>query len=202
VALASVYALLLSAGAAGANNFGSLSNSGPPSNSVNIGDNTTHTARYYLLNQFADAMPWAIDHYNNATVLSVSRLTPDYTCGISSTCSPTSDVQIADGDYGYSGVAGWNSCPGGAIVLGSHPTRSCYGQIVRFNTHSSVTQYIDSLEERQELACHEFGHTLGLRHTTSQTSCMEETVPLPSRYTNTHDRQCVDQYYSGGGICS
>lgn len=80
-------------------------------------------------------------------------------------CPLTLDLCVYDEDYGNNGVNGWNSCVGDHS--GSHPNQKCVQQWVRINLFFAPPA--------QRIACHEMGHAVGLRHTSTQASCMKQS---------------------------
>lgn len=78
------------------------------------------------------------------------------------------DLCVFDNNYGDNGVYGWNVCAG--FVNGTHPTQVCTMDWVRFNLFFPTNN-----NQKRTLACHEVGHSVGLRHPddgTNTTSCM------------------------------
>jgi hypothetical protein len=94
------------------------------------------------------------------------------------------DVCAFDSDYGDNGLAGWNACWGS--TSGNHPNQVCSTQFVKFNL------YYNSLSP-QALACHEIGHSVGLRHSSQSSSCMKS--PPTSDWLTSHDRYHIQTSY-------
>ena len=86
-------------------------------------------------------------------------------------------VGASYGNFGSNGAWAYTSCEV-AAQHGTNPAGQwCIAQLLRFNS-----QYISNYDTNngtKGVACHELGHTLGLRHTTSTTTCMHNT-PLVS----------------------
>ena len=75
------------------------------------------------------------------------------------------DVIAFSQDYGNNGAAGWVYCPPDApqgINRTGH--RWCQRQELQFNLNASVAVFFADDGSRDHVACHELGHTLGLRH--------------------------------------
>jgi hypothetical protein len=97
---------------------------------------------------------------------------------------------VVEADYGNNGYGGWNQCIG--AVAGSHPNQTCTRAYVQLNLNSTF-----SFLGRRSLVCHELGHSLGLRHTTSTSSCMyvpPSAQNIPETY-NTHDINHLNTRY-------
>lgn len=75
------------------------------------------------------------------------------------------DVVVFSGDYGDNGAAGWVYCPSGA-PQGESPRgdRWCQRQELRFNLNPRYGIFFSDDASRDHVACHELGHTIGLRH--------------------------------------
>lgn len=106
-------------------------------------------------------------------------------------CSePGLDLRISEGRYSYP-VWGWTACASGAAYGGSDPYRWCKPQELRWNRSTAGSW--DSLSGRAYVACHEVGHSLGLRHSGDSSSCL-----YPNRITTStltaHDRAMLDYY--------
>lgn len=85
------------------------------------------------------------------------------------------DARAFDYAYGDTGYWGATYCPSTSTQGGSDPARWCYPQYIRFNL--TYSHKLDSAQERRAIACHELGHTVGLRHHHSQgVSCMYDPV--------------------------
>jgi hypothetical protein len=75
------------------------------------------------------------------------------------------DVIAFSEDYGENGAAGWVACPRDApqgINASGH--RWCQSQELFFNLNPRYAIFFDDDASRDHVACHELGHTLGLRH--------------------------------------
>lgn len=95
------------------------------------------------------------------------------------------DQCVFDSDYGNNGLVGWNQCAGS--TNGSHPNQVCTLGFTKINLHySSWTP--------AEVACHELGHSIGLREGTALAgSCMRD--PAESGILLQHDRNHINNHY-------
>jgi hypothetical protein len=200
-------ALSSTALAAGASNFGSTNgcgyetgNSGynPPTNCVSLANNSVHAVRLEVVgNQWA-GMDTAV-----INALSTDYNPTDLSAYVDQS-DPLPDVLVYDLDYGGGFPPAWADCPAdNTSNTGSNPTRRCRGQKVRFNG-SWEASYVNTASTREGLACHELGHTVGLRHSTSGewNSCMEgmphqNTSGLFYRHDvlHDHDKQHINATY-------
>jgi hypothetical protein len=102
--------------------------------------------------------------------------TTDLTTFSVSTLAFDTDVPVYDQDYSTWCAISWHPSTGGAVglatcvSLATHPANACEKADVRFD--QSFTDWTSS-SERFQLACHEFGHTLGLGHVTTNDTCMK-----------------------------
>jgi len=113
------------------------------------------------------------------------------------------DVRLWDWWYPqFPDLAAWVDCPADNTGIGHHAlpgtpeydsSRWCRGQIIRFN--ASVGASWNQLG-RDWVACHELGHSVGLRHSTDNYSCME---PYPSNgvvdYLDADDISDINTHY-------
>jgi hypothetical protein len=75
------------------------------------------------------------------------------------------DVIAFSGDYGDNGAAGWVYCPSDAPQgINRFDHRWCRQQELHLNYNARYGLFFDDDASRGHIACHELGHTLGLRH--------------------------------------
>ena len=115
---------------------------------------------------------------------------------------PYPDVVAADYNWeGTDGVVGWAFCPSYNTGTGGSGTNTwCRGQRIFFSSWWYWnTTLLDTWEARHFLACHELGHTLGLRHNWSDgDSCMrtgESAWNTRNRFLSAHDRDHINASY-------
>jgi hypothetical protein len=119
----------------------------------------------------------AASNYNSVTGFLASATTD-------SVCSDAAyDACVFDQNFGANGLAGWNACAG--TTSGSHPNQVCSVTWVRINQHYFVPL--------TQLACHELGHSVGLRHTSSTSSCLNTGGSAST--LSTHDRAHLTNEY-------
>ena len=85
------------------------------------------------------------------------------------TISTGADLLVLDSTY-FTSFWAWTYCPSASAKLGADPNMSCTPQALKYDI--SHTAAYDTLAERNYLACHEFGHSLGLRHSGDSASCL------------------------------
>lgn len=79
--------------------------------------------------------------------------------------TPMTDVIAFSGDYGDNGAAGWVYCPSDAPQgINRFGHRWCRQQELHLNYNPRYGLFFDDDASRGHIACHELGHTLGLRH--------------------------------------
>ncbi|GFH38028.1 hypothetical protein [Streptomyces pacificus] len=178
----------LMAPSAHASNFGSTSCGGTPRNCVNLGDNADHS--WYPEGTFgnqisgiAASFQEAMNDYEYYTDLTTTKKSHS-----------TLDVLVTDYNYGSNGAVGWVECLSGSSTSGSHPYKRCDRQKLRLN--GSYSSFYGNAHDRKSMACHEIGHTVGLRHRETDGSCMSNKHPSSiSSLTSTHDDAHVNAYH-------
>lgn len=179
-ALVAVLAVVLVATASGAKaaNFGSAGTAGTfgLTNGVWLQVNSTWTvAKVSLEAGTANAVDSVMSTQYGPTVLNVSVSTAS--CASYDTC-------VSDSWYGANGAAGWNQCAG--TTAGSHPNQTCTQTFVKVNLSYAIDEDV--------VVCHELGHSVGLRHTSSTTSCMY-TSATTVYVLEPHDIGHIDGHY-------
>lgn len=116
------------------------------------------------------------------------------------------DVIVYAADHGQNGAAGWVYCPPDAPQgVNAHGDRWCRQQELHFNLNASYAAFFADDDSRTHLACHEIGHSVGLRHwgnppiTDGPTAatCMNADTPNGPTRLHRFDREHIDAYYAG-----
>lgn len=107
------------------------------------------------------------------------------------------DLLVYDSTY-VSGFWAWTRCQTGATPQGTDPNKWCRPQELRYNNGTHPSRY-DTLTERRYLACHEMGHSLGLRHSGNTASCMFPDTAVSIGLASHDTGELNAQYTVGGG---
>jgi predicted Zn-dependent protease len=170
-----------------ASNFGSEGTPGSSgsTNGVFLTDGADwRVARRALVSANSTAVAVAASDYSSTT-LNAYVSSP-------STCSDAAhDVCVYDAVYSGVGFVGWNACAGTAT--GGHAGMVCSLDYVRFNQAYTFVP--------QALACHELGHSVGLRHESYTGSCMYTPSASSSGVLAIHDKDNLNWWYCNVGPC-
>ena len=193
-----------------AGNFGSApcgggGTTGVPLNCLSLANNTQHAIKRVAMSDtgtgendipdMATAMSRFDDFGYNDTVMRMYITSTD----------PEPDVVASDFFYPeFDDTVGWVRCSSDNTGTGgSHPSRWCRGQQLRINTYFFLYQsgYLDTTTQRRRVACHELGHTVGLRHRPTDPS-QPLPYPVPDEintcmFTMVHDSWGTNPYIRG-----
>lgn len=149
--------------AASATNFGSAGTPGTGGTANGVwltNNNIWNVGRMSLTATYSTGVAQAVEEEYEDSDLNAAALNP-------ATCDDAGyDVCVFDANYGDNGLNGWNACAGS--TSGSHPNQQCSLAWVRINQFYSPPA--------KRIACHELGHSVGLRHTSTQASCLKRTA--------------------------
>lgn len=165
---------------AGADNFGSTGAGGSPTNEVSLGNNRWHSwSMHNGDGSWRQGLRDAIQYSYEPTDLVTSEYRDDW-----------NDVDVrVDVTNAGTGLNGWVYCPTDGLRAGADPNESCYRQWLKIDLANTGGFAQD---RRKSLMCHEFGHTLGLRHPTAANhpdwlnSCMTRSADNPNRPVALH----------------
>ncbi|MEA2651932.1 MAG: hypothetical protein QOI85_1653 [Chloroflexota bacterium] len=89
----------------------------------------------------------------------------DLIASVQTELTDETDVIAYSQDYGDLGAAAWVYCPTDAPQgVNSEGDRWCRGQELNFNLNARYAVFFEDDGSRDHVACHEMGHTVGLRH--------------------------------------
>ena len=185
-----------------ADNFGGPKNSAPhgcndsPAYSQCVAEDEYHQINFAssLDSAYVDAMYFNEGHFEDGLNGVLTYFYMPY--------GSDNDVRVNDGDFGNNNHFAWTRCASTLIDSGDNGTspdgydmKWCKPQLIFFNDH-----YSHGPNDLKAIACHELGHTLGLRHkgqSSGTTSCMRDdpTIDLdespagPLTLPNSHDIQ-------------
>ncbi len=129
-----------------------------PPRCTSVGDDRMHRIAFdeSLSASLAEAMRYTMSEVYEPTRLTMVE---------HATVTKRTDVIAFSGDFGENGAAAWVHCPSeapqGPNVVGD---RWCRHQELYFNLNPRYALFFDDDASRRHVACHELGHTLGLRH--------------------------------------
>jgi hypothetical protein len=103
--------------------------------------------------------------------------------------SSSADVNVQDLYVGAVGWWGVGYCATSATYGGSDPNRWCRPQVLTYNL-----SYSQGVGQPYYLACHELGHTVGLRHYNNDT-CMVNADLTGLSIITSHERDHINARY-------
>jgi hypothetical protein len=169
-----------------------------PPRCTSVADNLRHFVVFdaSLTDGLADSLRDTMAEDYGATTLIVLEQ-PEVT--------PLTDVVAYSTDYGENGAAGWVYCPVSSPQGRNHNgDRWCRGQEMHLNINPRYAIFFDDDASRDHVTCHEFGHTVGLRHwgNPPQTespevgaTCMNANTPNGPTGLHEFDVDHINAYY-------
>lgn len=158
--------LVLLPAAVFASNFGSRVNNGPYQDYF----------YYQLTDAFINETTWTRSQNLNPTKIDTARIYDH----------DSSEVSVMDDPYDQTwyGIAECN-------VIGPYfnGLASCQHWHIRYNLNKSWTQ-----TKRRHVTCQETGHSIGLKHDTTRTTCMNDSN-LVDTYFSGHDDRHIEAFY-------
>jgi hypothetical protein len=143
----------------------------------------------------AAAVRHAIADYDTTALVVIEQPRP----------TAVTDITVFAADHGANGAAGWVNCPAQAAQgINRHGDRWCRGQELHFNLNARYAAYFADEASRDYMACHELGHSVGLRHWgnpprsdgPAAETCMQPDVPNGPTQLHAFDREHLDAYYA------
>jgi hypothetical protein len=119
--------------------------------------------------------------------------------------SDRTDVIVLAADWGQNGAAGWVICTADAPQgVNARGDRWCRHQELHFNLNARYGAFFADDDSRTHLACHEIGHSVGLRHWGNPpnsdgpvaATCMNADTPNGPVSLHQFDRDHIDAYYA------
>ena len=121
-------------------------------------------------------------HDNNGHDISPTNINPSHV----HSCN-TVEVRMNDFAYGSADPIGWWECHSVNIL----------GQCVNGHVHINLSKTGSlSTGAKLSLTCQEIGHSVGLDHPTSGTSCMIQIVSANRQHLIQHDIDVINAHYS------
>ncbi len=166
--------LLLFAPFPAAANFGSTRpyDHTPGEGCVSLANNKWHAVRFYSVTaDVRSGVSWGIIEYDSTDLVVYST-----------TSDPLPDVRVYDWYYGTQ-VAAWVDCPHDNTGTGSYGQNLdwCRGLTLKVDL-GMTDNYNFTATNWRHVGCHELGHTVGLRHRSSTSTCMSQCLFPPPPY--------------------
>lgn len=189
-------AVLFAASQVNANNIGShVATGGTPAHNCDTSiasqcvNNNNSDAIIFgtpLATSHKDAINFAIADYNAhnpGIFLYISALPPDLV-----------DVIVSDTTIAGNGAWAWGQCRSPATTGGTNPNAWCYPMLLKWNLAYEASKY-PGLTARRDVACHELGHTMGLRHSNEASGSCMINGSTTFTTTSSHDRTMIAGQY-------
>jgi hypothetical protein len=173
---------------ASATNFGSKACGGTPRNCVNLLASAAGSASmgfYQVATGFRDAVL-------NRVSYSYPPLATDVEFVDVGNVTPSQGVLVLEVTNPATTVVAWVDCYVGSS--GVDPYRTCQVSALYVNDDNTNTSTSGNVSYPRGVACHELGHTIGLRHTSGDT-CLYNPASALRLSTVQHDRDHSKAFY-------
>jgi hypothetical protein len=175
-----------------------------PPRCVSVGNDSIH--RVYIDPSVPNGIAWAVRR----------SMSGDYgpthlVMRVQSRITRRTDVIVRAGNFGQNGAAGWVWCPPSSPQgVNEHGDRWCRRQRLVFNVNPTYRAFFADRGSRDYMACHELGHTIGLRHWgnppisdgPTRPTCMQPDVPNGPTNLHRWDIEDINMYYPSTGAAS
>ena len=184
--------ILFTARPAAASNGGSTSCGGAPRNCISLSWYSAGQYRMYITASVGTNMVteliWQMQntYTSAATHLEMSRT---FNAG-------SYEVWVQTYNLPSTGTLAWVECQVGSVTSGSHPNLRCGYQNMYLNSALGLDWGSGDPNYLAAIACHEMGHTVGLRHSSDTNSCLRNPATASFWSLTSHDRSHLVGYYS------
>jgi hypothetical protein len=124
----------------------------------------------------------------------IDNLSPDIFLVVEWSSSTNADVNATTGNFGNTGWWAYGACSANSTITGTDPLKTCTLQVITYNV-GHPSDWDGTALGRRTIACHELGHTVGLRHSNpDRSSCMRNGVTTMDSL-HSHDHATLANLY-------